>query len=278
MRGRIRELVSRLPRPTGEARRHRFVAGVLCSASLAGSIPVIAALRADSISDVRGAPGTFWLSGEQQGQIVLAATRGEAASLAIPMTTAPGNIDPLDVVDTGDLVVVQNRETGTVTWVDAIGGTVGEVVVEGVSPADERPVLIPGGADAWLVDPVGGRVQRIVASSDGAGAPTLEPALSVGVFDQWVATNDGRLWLLDTPQGQIVTVDADQVSTNPTFAEPGSDLSLSAVGPDPVVIDRTAARHAVAADLGLVRARGHREPRAVAGAEPQRHVRRRAHR
>lgn len=238
MRDRIRELVTRLPRPSGEARRHRFVAGVLCSATIAGSVPVIAALQADSISDVRGAPGTFWLSGEQQSQIVLAATRGESASLAIPIDSDGAD---LDVVDTGEVVLVHDRSTGEVTWIDAISGTVGDVAVEGEPPVDDRATLVPAGRDAWLVDPAG-QVRRIVASADGAGAPTVEPAVSVGAFDQWVATNDGRLWLLDSPAGRLTTVDADQVSTNDGFAEAGSDLSLSAVGPDPVVLDRTAGR------------------------------------
>ncbi len=186
----------------------------------------------------RGAPGTFWLSGEQKDQVVLAATGGQLASLALP---AESDGAALDIADTGAMVVFQNRTTGKATTVDGIRGTLAESF-DAAPPIGERSQLVTAGNDIYLVEPAFASVRRLSPSSDTADPnPEEGEPIVVGPFDQWVGTNDGRLWLLDSPSGDLTSVDGDQPNTI-DFAEDNQDLTLSAVGADPVVLDRTGGR------------------------------------
>ncbi|MEZ5257679.1 MAG: hypothetical protein R2705_12520 [Ilumatobacteraceae bacterium] len=120
----FRTLIKRISgwwQSSADQRSQRFVAGVVCSATVAGGIPLVAAWNSSDARDIRGRPGSFWLSGESKDQIVLASVGGDLASLALPVNH-PGSA--FDVVDTGELVLLQDRTTGTLTSIDGVAGTV----------------------------------------------------------------------------------------------------------------------------------------------------------
>ena len=172
--------------PSVEQRRQRFVAGVVCSATIVGGLPILAAFRSDDIRDVRGRPGTYWLSGEAQSQVVLAAARGSLASIALPVDSQGGG---LDIVDTGAQVLAQNRTTGAVIMVDGVAARVGEQPINGPVPIDSRPVLVAAGSDAYVVDTHAPAITRFAAPAVVGNPPIVETvAVKRTTIDEWVST------------------------------------------------------------------------------------------
>ena len=187
----VRNLLNRLSRPSVEGRRRRFVATVLFSASAASSIPIIAALQSDAISDIRGAPGTFWLSGEAKGQVVLAATGGELASLALPISVDTGRNStsstpgPRSSSTTGPRAT-SPRSTGS------RARSARKWTSPKITPSSDEPVLVPAGNSAYLVDRDRSTgAPSSVADPEANTSSDAEP-VEVGPFDQWVGTRRRR--------------------------------------------------------------------------------------
>ena len=97
------------------------IAGVLAFAVFLVSTLVLFLVRSDAATEVRGNPGTTWLSGETKGRLVMAAAGGSRPSVAVEIGV---DGDAYDVVDLGQTVLTHNRLTGEIIVLDGVTGTV----------------------------------------------------------------------------------------------------------------------------------------------------------
>ena len=162
------------------------IAGLLAFAVFLISTLVLFLVRSDAATEVRGNPGTTWLSGETKGRLVMAAAGGSRPSVAVEIGV-PG--DAYDVVDLGQNVLAHNRVSGEIIVVDGVTGIVAETVEGTMVGADPRSALVPAGD--------GGVPRRRRQASRRSGSPGTAPsARSTSIdrgFTDWVGTADGRL-------------------------------------------------------------------------------------
>ena len=197
---------------------------------------VIWASRAQSTTAVTGAPAATWFSGEGKGRVVFVTAGADRPSFAVAIGNAQSQgTAAYDIADLGATVLVQDRSTGTIVSLDGASGA--EVArVGGAVPSDERAALITAGASAYVVDVAAQAAKRI----DAGG--TQRPAVPVGRgFTDWVGTTDGTLWLLNRADGLSAKFDGTTVK-HTRFTRPNADLTLTAVGNEPVVLDRETLR------------------------------------
>lgn len=192
---------------------------------------------------VDAGPATTWLSAEADGRIALAAVGATGASATVVISETASTFD---VVDLGAEVLVHDRRDGTLVRVDGRDGTKGQKSPAPVLGDGDRAVVVGAGTVAFEVDPAGGTVTRL----DGTSEP-----FDVGPFTDWAPDRSGRLWLVDSSRGAVASVSLAASSWS-KVAEPGSDLAVTVVGSDAVVLDRTAGRmrwpeRSMTLDLGL---------------------------
>lgn len=216
-------------------RRHSTARAVIvafaCMGLVGGFLALLVRQTGTSTTDLRATPGTTWLSGETQGQVVLAAAGGELASVSVNVGNAT---DQLDVVDVGQSVFVHNRTAGEVVRLAGVNGELKErfpAPSVSAGPSD----LVRAGNSAYLVDQAKSTAQRI--NDDG----NRLTAVALGPFTSWVGTDDGRLWLVDIASGTVTAFDG-QVARTSRVIQLGADSELTAVGGDPVLVDRANAR------------------------------------
>lgn len=219
------------PTPSTRPRSDRSRGAVVrAGSSLIAVAALLAALVAQNgqrATDVRGLPGTAWLSGEIRGRAVLATAGGDAASVAVNVADAGAR---LDVVDLGRTVLVGNEAANTVSQLSAADGT--ELrTFDAVSDDGATLALVRAGEVAYLVDAGAGNVRRI--DSEG---PATAPR-DLGTFDQWVGTANGELWVLNTRVGEVTAFDGDTTSTQ-SVGRLETGATLTAVGDEPIIADR----------------------------------------
>ncbi len=196
-----------------------------------GGVIVLANQLGDPATDVKGRPGTTWLSGERRGRVVLAAAGGDLASVAVKLSEAES---AFDIADTGSTVFVHDRGAGELLLLDGRDGTLSERRKAAVGTEENRS-LVEAGEVAYFVDAAAGTAQRL--DSNGSAQPPVE----VEGASQWVGTSDGRLWLIDQEDGEFGAFDGRSVTWS-KFVEEGAQLEITAVGNDPVVLDRSTGR------------------------------------
>jgi large repetitive protein len=199
--------------------------------AVGGLFAVLVRQPGNSTTDVRATPGTTWLSGEAQGQIVLAAAGGELASIGISLGNSA---DELDVIDVGQSVFVHNRTAGEIIRLAGVDGELKDrypAPKAAAGPTD----LIRAGNSVYLIDQTKSTAQRI--NDDGT---RLDPQ-TLPSFSSWVGTDDGRIWLVDTKTGNVTAFDGQQPRTSRVI-QLGADSELTAVGGDPILVDRTNGR------------------------------------
>jgi hypothetical protein len=204
-------------------------------ATLTGGVAAMVNTQLRDATDVRGSSNTVWLSGEAGGggRVVLGAIGAERPSVGI--TIDEKSVGATDVVDLGERVFVHNRETGSVQVLDGRDGARLESF-DANKPTDDRAVIVAAGDFAFIVDPERKAARRIEANN----LPGPEFVFEDNITD-WVGTSDGRLWALDDVEGVVSNFDGKD-SNRVRFAEPKSDLLLTAIGAEPVVLDRTSSR------------------------------------
>jgi large repetitive protein len=202
-----------------------------CFGALGGLFAVLVRQPGNSTTDVRATPGTTWLSGEAQGQIVLAAAGGELASIGISLGNSA---DELDVIDVGQSVFVHNRTAGEIVRLAGVNGELKDrypAPLAAAGPTD----LIRAGNSVYLIDQAKSTAQRINDDGVRFDAQTLPS------FSSWVGTDDGRIWLVDSKTGNVTAFDGQQPRTSRVI-QLGADAELTAVGGDPILVDRTTGR------------------------------------
>jgi carbon monoxide dehydrogenase subunit G len=178
---------------------------------------------------VDAGPATTWLSAEAEGRIALAAVGATGASATVSISDTSS---AFDVVDLGAEVLVHDRREGSLVRVDGRDGSKGEESPAPVLADGDPAVVVGAGTVAFLLDPAAGTVTRL----DGTNEP-----LEVGAFTDWAPDRSGRVWLVDSARGAVASVSLAASSWS-RVAEPGSDLAVTVVGTDPVVLDRTTGR------------------------------------
>ena len=74
----------------GVISRRTALAGLVVFAIIAASTLVLFLVRSDAATEVRGEPGTTWISGEARGRVVLAAAGGDRPSVAVELGADQG--------------------------------------------------------------------------------------------------------------------------------------------------------------------------------------------
>ncbi len=199
--------------------------------AVTGVIGGMLAVAKSDTTDLHAESSSTWLAGGRLGRVFVGAIGGTRPSFGVDI----GDPTEYDVINVGARVYVHDRATGQVTEVDAGSGKL-ERRFPGPQPPDDRAVLAGAGDSAYLVDAEDATVQKIDA--DGVIG---EPVEIDGGFSDWVGADDGRLWLFDKVEGDIVTFDGGNVY-RAALAKPGAEVVLSRLGDDPVVLDRTAGK------------------------------------
>ncbi len=205
----------------------------------------LALLRHEPTTAIDGAAATVWLSGESKGRVVLASARAERPSIGIALDTeASAESDAgdqtdqalgFDLVDTGKVLLVHDRADGEVTVLDARSGLQRDSFAA-PKPATTDHALVAAGDSAYLVDADAPSALRIDA--DGVAG---QPVVIRDGFTSWVGTPDGALYLVNQSRGTWTRFNGVTASTL-SFTDPGTDITLLAVGNDPVVVDLEARR------------------------------------
>ena len=176
--------------------------------------------------DRLAAPGTAWLSGEARGRAVLAAPGSQAGSVAVAL----GDPGVYDVTSLATQTAVFDRTTGALVLLDPALGTIKErkprLATRGTG------FLVAAGTAAYIVDSDAGAVRRI--APDGRVGDKAE----LGAFSAAVGTSDGQLWTIDAASGSATVFDSNGSPHTTQVVDPGADVVLTALGPDPVLLDR----------------------------------------
>ena len=176
--------------------------------------------------DRLAAPGTAWLSGEVRGRAVLAAPGSQAGSVAVAL----GDPGVYDVTSLATQTAVFDRMTGALVLLDPALGTIKErrprLATRGTG------FLVAAGTAAYIVDADAGAVRRV--APDGRVGDKVE----LGAFSAAVGTSDGQLWMIDAPTGSATVFDSNGSPHTTQVIDPGADVVLTALGPDPVLLDR----------------------------------------
>ncbi len=206
---------------------------------LAALVTAVVVTRPEATTAVDVRPASVWLSGEARGRIVLAGARSERPSLAVQLGDDPAAADEgtsvppveYDVAEAGGAVFVHDRITGSVEVLDGRDGsevaTVDAPVVTGA-----RAQIVGAGITAYLVDPTAKALWRL----DADGTLGEQTIVEEG-FTDWAGAADGLLWLVNDADGSYANFDGEALNRTASFADPGTDLSLTVVGVEPVVVD-----------------------------------------
>jgi len=179
--------------------------------------------------DRRAAPGTAWLSGEARGRAVLAAPGSQLGSVAVALGSEPTQYD---VAELPRVTTVFDRHSGALVLLDPVLGAIKDRQPRAATR--DQAKLVPAGAAAFIVDTANHSARKI--AEDG----TVGNPVDVGSFSDVVGSSDGVLWLLDKAAGTYTSFDGAQTPTPVRLTDAGADVSLTAIGRDPVVLDRTA--------------------------------------
>jgi large repetitive protein len=195
----------------------------------AGLVTATLSSSGNASTDEQSGAGTAWVSGEQRGRLILAASGSEIASVALNVGSSA---DEYDLVDTGTLVYAHLRRTGVLVKVDAIKA---EILSRGPAPTIETgadPVVVRAGEAVYVVDATAGSVRRI--GRDGAPDRTV----AVGQFERAAGTSDGRLWMVRSSTGTYTVTDGQTTTTN-QVAAPGDKIDIVAMGSEPILVNRS---------------------------------------
>lgn len=187
--------------------------------------------------------GSAWLASAQVGQLTL--LDGASAEVAAQVQVA-GRGDHLDVVQQAATAYAVNRSGGTVRRVDGATFEVSPATAP-IPQAGEGLAAFAGTDALYALDSRRG----VIASADPVTLATRGPAvpLAAQVSPRAAALDEaGRLWVLDTSNGDLVWIDRDGRHTRRGVARPGGGLLVLANGA-PVVVD-PAARNATVFDPG----------------------------
>jgi hypothetical protein len=178
-----------------------------------------------SLSDV-GA----WLTNDKKGTVTHANGLSGKADASVPLTNAAGH--QLQVTQDGDIVIVLDTVTGTVTRIDAAQLNVSQSVNFG--SAGVRVVV--GAGQAYVVDKTKGVVPPIDPDRlPPSGAPVALPApLGDAAVD-----DRGTLWV-PLATGELGSVTGSRAGQRVPVGSPGDVLALTIAGGVPVVTDATA--------------------------------------
>ena len=204
-------------------------AAIVAVTGVVGGMLVVA--KSDT-TNLHGEPNSAWLAGGKFGRTFLGSIGGTRPNFGVTVGD-PGS--EYDVATAADLVLVQDRATGEVVMLDGRNGQQSSKF-SAPKPTDDRPAIVGAGDSAYAIDAVGFEVFKI--STDGSVAA---PVTVDGGFTDWVGASDGRLWMFDRAEGDMVTFDGESVN-RAGLTDPDSDIALSVLGDDPVVLDRTAGK------------------------------------
>lgn len=210
---------------------------------LAALVTAVVVTRPEATTAVDVRPASVWLSGEARGRIVLAGARSERPSLAVQLGDDPSSEDgasvpavEYDVAEGGGAVFVHDRVVGSVQVLDGRDGsevaTVDAPVVTGA-----RAQIVGAGIAAYLVDPTAKALWRL----DPDGTLGEQTVVDEG-FTDWAGAADGLLWLVNDADGSYANFDGEALNRTASFADPGTDLTLTVVGVEPVVLDPSTSR------------------------------------
>ena len=171
-----------------------------------------------------------WLANDKKGTVTHANGLSGKADASVPLTNAAGH--RLQVTQDGDVVIVLDTVTGTVTRVDAAQLNVGQSVNFG--SAGVRVVV--GAGQAYVVDKAKGVVQPIDPDRlTPVGAPVALPApLGDAAVD-----DRGTLWV-PLATGELGSVTGNKAGQRVPVGSSGDVLALTIAGGVPVVTDATA--------------------------------------
>jgi large repetitive protein len=195
----------------------------------AGLVTATLSSSGNATTDEQSGAGTAWVSGEQRGRLILAASGSEIASVALNVGSSA---DEYDLVDTGTLVYAHLRRTGVLVKVDAIKA---EILSRGAAPTTDPgadPVILRAGEAVYLLDATAGSVRRL--GRDGAPDRTVP----VGPFEHAAGTSDGRLWLVRSSTGTYTVTDGQTTTTN-QVAAPGDKIDIVTMGSEPILVNRS---------------------------------------
>jgi len=179
--------------------------------------------------------GAAWLASPRVGQLTL--LDGSSAEVAAQVLVAAKD-ERLDVVQSGATAYAVNRTTGTVRRVD---GATFEATPAATPIPDAREGLaaFAGTGVLYALD----RPRGAVSTGDpgtGTGWSALVPTVRQVGPRAAVLDDAGRLWVLDTPTGNVYWVEHGQQHSRPGLVTPRAGLLVPANGVA-VVVDT--ARH-----------------------------------
>lgn len=204
-------------------------AAIVAVTGVVGGMLVVA--KSDT-TNLHGEPNSAWLAGGQSGRAFLGSIGGTRPSFGVTVGDAGAEYD---VTTAGDLVLVHDRRSGEVVMLDGRNGQQ-TIKFSAPKPTDDRPVIVGAGDSAYVIDATTFELVKI--DPDGSSG---EPVAVDGGFTDWVGASDGRLWMFDRAEGDTVTFDGESVN-RAGLTDPDADVTLSALGDDPVVLDRTAGK------------------------------------
>lgn len=240
----------RLPASNGVVDGRLMLNATAAMLAVTGMVGGLLALARNDTTDLRGEPNSTWLAGGQKGLALLGAVGGVRPSYGVQVEK--GAASDYDVVTIGDQVVVSDRPNGRIIVLDGRDGKELNSFPAPV-PTDDRAVVVAAGDAAYVVDVTEQAAMRI--GPDGSRGDQIPID---GGFSDWVGSGDGRLWFLDVEDGETAIFDGERVA-RAGLADRGAALTISMVGQDPVVLDRTAGklrwpRRSESIDLGSTEA------------------------
>jgi PKD repeat protein len=215
----------------------RWLAGTASAVLVAGLGLVM--VRADGFAAARVAleSGQAWVASSTVGQIALIDGSTEQKVTAITVSR-PG--EQISVTQGGPDALVVNRTTGTVlrvkgsTYDDAPGAV---TPLAGASLG--LSVFAGRGTDAFAVDAARGAAITLDRATMTSRARPVSLAARLSSRATTMDT-EGRLWAVDTANGDLVWFDAAGKHTRRGAARPGTGTRLTLVRGEPAIVDPAA--------------------------------------
>ncbi len=220
-------------------RRLAAVAAAVLAIALVAAAAVTGTGLPRSVADLRDVGA--WLADSALGSVTHAEGTSGKPDAMITLTAARG--DQLRIVQSGDVVLVQDTRTGRVYRIDPAQLTVTQSATYGTAAIQ----VVASAADAYIVAPAAGLAQRI----DPATLSTIGAPLRLGTrIGSAVITAQGTLWLALPARGEIVPVRAGVPGAAIPVAKPRDSLGLTLTGNQLVVTDSTAATMTIIGSSG----------------------------